>query len=100
MIAGEGPCESLLSVTHRIREYLTSAALLPQDDAPDPPVPADEAVWGPPPDPYSGPPDGKDAWLADVPCDLLDEYLQATRAPLPAAELSAVAELEHRRCAD
>jgi hypothetical protein len=72
-----GQNEALASVTRRIREYFASAALLPPDDAPDPPIPADEEIWGPPPNPYSDPPDGKDAWLADVPSDLLDEYLEA-----------------------
>jgi hypothetical protein len=87
--AEAGPSESLLSVTRRIREYFASAALLPPDHAPDPPVPADEEVWGPPPDPYSDPPDGKDAWLADLPGDLLDEYLEATAGPSVAEALPA-----------
>jgi Domain of unknown function (DUF222) len=37
--------------------------------------------WQIPPDPGYGPPDGPDAWLADLPVELLDEYLAATQAP-------------------
>ena len=43
--------------------------------------PDDEEPWGPPPNPESGPPDGTDAWLADLPAELLAEYLAATEDP-------------------
>src|SRR5262245_26521793 len=33
------------------------------------------------PDPRCGPPDGADAWLADLPAELLDEYMAATEDP-------------------
>jgi len=33
------------------------------------------------PDPRCGPPDGADAWLADLPAELLFEYIAATEAP-------------------
>src|SRR5262245_13338357 len=33
------------------------------------------------PDPRCGPPDGADAWLADLPAELLDEYIAATEDP-------------------
>jgi hypothetical protein len=90
VVTAAGPNGSLPSLARRIREYFASAALLPpDDDGPDLPEPMDEEVWGPPPDPYSGPPDGKDAWLADLPCDLLEEYLEATAASLVAEALPA-----------
>src|SRR5215831_20362812 len=43
--------------------------------------PATEELCGPDPDPDCGPPDGIDAWLADLPSDLLAEYLAATEDP-------------------
>ncbi len=46
--------------------------------------PLDEEPGGPVPDPYCGPPDGADAWAADVPADLPFEYLAAMDpAPVP-----------------
>src|SRR5215467_11828580 len=33
------------------------------------------------PDPWCGPPDGPDTWLADLPAELLTEYLDATADP-------------------
>ena len=33
------------------------------------------------PDPWCGPPDGPDAWLADLPAELLSEYIAATADP-------------------
>src|SRR5215468_12698053 len=33
------------------------------------------------PDPRCGPPDGADAWLADLPAELLFEYIAATEDP-------------------
>ena len=46
--------------------------LMPPDD-----WELDELVPGP----RCGPPDGADAWLADLPAELLFEYLAATRGP-------------------
>ena len=52
------------------------------EDAPPP----DEKLTGPAPDPYCDPPDGADAWAADIPADLLSEYL-ATIEPAPVPEV-------------
>src|SRR5205809_3068327 len=49
----------------------------PADWAP----PATEELCGLAPDPDCGPPDGIDAWLADLPSELLAEYLAATEDP-------------------
>jgi hypothetical protein len=38
-------------------------------------------LCGLPPDPHCGPPDGPDAWLVELPAELLAEYLAATQAP-------------------
>jgi hypothetical protein len=47
-------------------------------------LPWDEECGGPDIDPYSGPPDGADAWAADVPSDLLTGRLAAMEpAPVP-----------------
>jgi hypothetical protein len=43
--------------------------------------PSTGELCGPPPDPECGPPDGADAWLAELPAELLAEYLAATQAP-------------------
>jgi hypothetical protein len=43
--------------------------------------PATEELCGLDPDPDCGPPDGADAWLADLPSELLAEYLAATEDP-------------------
>ncbi|HYB89111.1 MAG TPA: DUF222 domain-containing protein [Streptosporangiaceae bacterium] len=43
--------------------------------------PDDEEPYGPFIDPASGPPSGIDEWLADLPSELLDEYLAATEGP-------------------
>jgi hypothetical protein len=48
--------------------------------------PWDEACGGPDIDPYSGPPDGVDAWAADVPSDLLTGRLAAME-PAPVREV-------------
>ena len=42
------------------------------------PPPDDWELFGLVPDPRCGPPDGADAWLADLPAELLFEYLAAT----------------------
>ncbi len=58
----------------------------PDDWGPAPPT--DEELSGLAPNPYSDPPDGADvdAWAADVPADLLIEYLTAMEpAPVPQA---------------
>ena len=47
----------------------TARRLMPPDD-----WELDELV----PDPRCGPPDGADAWLADLPAELLFEYIAAT----------------------
>jgi Domain of unknown function (DUF222) len=44
------------------------------------------------PDPRCGPPDGPDAWLADLPAELLDEYIAATEDP-PCREAIAAGRL-------
>jgi hypothetical protein len=44
-------------------------------------VPTDEELAGLAPDPLAGPPDGEDAWLAELPGPLLDEYIAATAGP-------------------
>jgi hypothetical protein len=54
--------------------------------------PTEEELRGLAPDPYSGPPDGADAWAADVPASLLIDYLTAIEEPavpeaLPAGAL-------------
>ncbi|HEY7359209.1 MAG TPA: HNH endonuclease signature motif containing protein, partial [Streptosporangiaceae bacterium] len=49
-------------------------AVPPWDTVP----PTEEELCGLPPDPYSGPPDGADAWAADVPASLLIDCLTAT----------------------
>ena len=43
--------------------------------------PSAAELCGLPPDPHCGPPDGPDAWLAELPAELLAEYLAATQAP-------------------
>jgi hypothetical protein len=43
--------------------------------------PSETELDGLPPDPWAGPPDGDDAWLADLPGVLREEYLDATAAP-------------------
>src|SRR5204863_9047767 len=43
--------------------------------------PSAAELCGLPPDPECGPPDGADAWLAELPAELLAEYLAATQAP-------------------
>jgi hypothetical protein len=43
--------------------------------------PDDWELCGLVPDPRCGPPDGEDAWLADLPAELLFEYLAATGDP-------------------
>ena len=48
--------------------------------------PWDEACGGPDIDPYSGPPDGADAWAADVPSDLLLDCPGAVE-PAPVCEV-------------
>jgi len=58
----------------------------------EPAPPTEEELCGLAPDPDSDPPDGADAWAADVPADLLFEYLAArepARVPeaLPAGVL-------------
>jgi hypothetical protein len=45
------------------------------------PPPDDWELCGLVPDPRCGPPDGADAWLADLPAELLFEYLAATEDP-------------------
>src|SRR5215831_10399061 len=50
----------------------TASGLMPPDD-----WELDELV----PDPRCGPPDGADAWLADLPAELLFEYIAATEDP-------------------
>ena len=50
----------------------TARRLMPADDCD-----LDELV----PDPRCGPPDGADAWLADLPAELLFEYIAATDDP-------------------
>src|SRR5215813_1307903 len=53
--------------------------------------PTDEELCGLPPDPYCDPPDGADAWAADVPADLLSQSLTATEpAPLPEPWLAGI----------
>lgn len=47
--------------------------------------PTDEELWGLAPDPYCDPPDGADAWAADVPADLRSPCLTATE-PAPVCE--------------
>jgi len=42
--------------------------------------PSAAELCGLPPDPDCGPPDGPDAWLAELPAELLAEYLAATQA--------------------
>jgi Domain of unknown function (DUF222) len=53
-------------------ELAAARRLMPPDD-----WELDELV----PDPRCGPPDGADAWLADLPAELLSEYLAATEDP-------------------
>ena len=43
--------------------------------------PAAGELCGVPPDLDCAPPDGPDSWLADLPAELLAEYLAATQAP-------------------
>src|SRR6266487_3472048 len=43
--------------------------------------PSSAELCGLPPDPHCGPPDGPDAWLVELPAELLAEYLAATQAP-------------------
>ena len=52
-----------------------------------PTPPDDWELCGVVPDPRSGPPDGPDAWLADLPAELLFEYIAATEDP-PCQEAS------------
>ena len=47
----------------------------------DPTPPDDWELCGVVPDPRCGPPDGPDAWLADLPAELLFEYIAATEDP-------------------
>jgi hypothetical protein len=47
----------------------------------DPTPPDDWELCGLVPDPWCGPPDGPDAWLADLPAELLSEYMAATEDP-------------------
>ena len=55
------------------------AALTELDEAAGDPTPPDDwELCGLVPDPWCGPPDGPDAWLADLPAELLSEYLAAT----------------------
>jgi len=56
----------------------------------DEPTEAELAGWCP--DPDSGPPDGEDAWLADLTCGQLDDLaaeLAAARPPAPAESIGA-----------
>ncbi len=46
-----------------------------------PTPPDDWELCGVVPDPRCGPPDGPDAWLADLPAELLFEYITATEDP-------------------
>ncbi len=39
--------------------------------------------------PYSGPPEGEDGWLADVPAAVRDEYLDNAASPAAAREVLA-----------
>ena len=52
-------------------------------------VPTDEELAGLAPDPLAGPPDGEDAWLAELPGPLLDEYIAATAGPAGPEPLAA-----------
>jgi len=54
-------------------EALESAGATAPPDAHEP--------WGPVPGLESGPPSGDEAWLADLPAELLDEYIAATENP-------------------
>jgi hypothetical protein len=51
--------------------------------------PSDAELDGLAPDPYAGPPDGADAWLADLPGALLDEYVAATEEPVGPEPIAA-----------
>jgi hypothetical protein len=62
------------------------------EDAPPP----DEELTGPAPDPYCAPPDGADAWAADIPADLLFEYL-ATIEPAPVPEVLPAGPMPRKR---
>jgi len=57
--------------------------------------PDDWELCEPIPDPACGPPDGPDAWLADLPAELLDEYIAATEDP-PCREAIVAGRLPRR----
>jgi hypothetical protein len=58
-------------------------------------APAPEEPWELVPDLECSPPDGADEWLADLPAELLDEYLAATEVP-PRHEPIAAGRLPRR----
>src|SRR5262245_65098078 len=58
--------------------------------------PAAGDLSGRPPDLAGGPPDGPYAWLADLPAELLAEYVAATQAP-PWREPSVAGRLPRRQ---
>ncbi|HEY6280095.1 MAG TPA: HNH endonuclease signature motif containing protein [Streptosporangiaceae bacterium] len=58
-------------------------------DGDEPRPPTFEEWYGLAPDPDADPPDGPDAWLADLPEPLLAEYLAASAEPAPPEALPA-----------
>ena len=63
------------------RQDAVLAELETLEAAGDPTPPDDWDLGGLVPDPWCGPPDGPDAWLADLPAELLTEYINATADP-------------------
>jgi uncharacterized protein DUF222 len=49
--------------------------------------PSDEELGDLPPDPDHGPPDAEDAWVLDLPGELLDEYFAALPSPPPGQDV-------------
>ncbi len=78
---GEGLRESLLARLRPVQagEWQARVAALVSAGMCRMPTGAESA--GPPPDPLAAPPDGEDAWLAELPGPLLDEYIAATAEP-------------------
>jgi uncharacterized protein DUF222 len=52
-------------------------------------APSEEELLGVAPDPDYGPPDPEDAWVLDLPGELLDEYFAALPSPPDPAEIGA-----------
>ncbi len=73
---------TLRAASRQDAELAADLAVLEAAGALEPPVP--EELCGPFTDPACGPPSGADEWLADLPSELLAEYIAATEGqPLP-----------------